>query len=40
VYDAPNFANPVNVELGEVVVREGFVFRDLIALDPSIRPRR
>ncbi len=28
VYDGPMFANPVNVEAGEVVNRDGFVYAD------------
>ena len=29
VYDGPNFAKPVEFSLGEVILREGFWFRDL-----------
>jgi hypothetical protein len=28
VYDGPMFANPVKVEAGEVVNRDGFVYAD------------
>lgn len=30
VFDGPIFANPVEVRVGEVVERDGFVFRDLV----------
>ena len=31
VWDAPGFAAPVDIELGEVVERDGFVFCDVLA---------
>jgi uncharacterized protein (TIGR00290 family) len=40
VYDGPTFVKPVDITLGEVVIRDGFVFQDLIALDPSPGPFR
>jgi diphthamide synthase (EF-2-diphthine--ammonia ligase) len=30
VVDGPSFANPVDVEVGEVMERDGFVFADVI----------
>ena len=33
VYDAPNFAQPIPWTRGEVVVRDGFYFRDLLPAD-------
>lgn len=30
VWDGPGFSSPVEIELGEVVARDGFVFRDLL----------
>ena len=30
VYDAPDFATPIQVKTGEVVTREGFVFADVL----------
>jgi uncharacterized protein (TIGR00290 family) len=39
VYDGPIFAEPIDVRLGETVIRDGFVFQDLIAREPSIRWR-
>jgi uncharacterized protein (TIGR00290 family) len=33
VWDAPNFASPIAVRLGENVEREGFVFADLIPVE-------
>lgn len=35
VVDGPGFAVPVDVELGEVVERDGFVFADVIPTNPS-----
>jgi uncharacterized protein (TIGR00290 family) len=34
----PIFTAPIEVELGERVERDGFVFRDLLAADPGARP--
>ncbi len=31
VWDAPAFTSPIDVELGEVVTRDGFVFQDVLA---------
>jgi uncharacterized protein (TIGR00290 family) len=31
VWDAPGFRAPIDIELGEVVSRDGFVFRDILA---------
>jgi uncharacterized protein (TIGR00290 family) len=31
VWDAPGFTSPIDIELGEVVERDGFVFRDVLA---------
>ena len=31
VYDAPGFASPIAIELGEIVERDGFVFADVMA---------
>jgi len=33
VWDAPGFRAPIDIELGEVVSRDGFVFRDVLAAD-------
>jgi len=33
VWDAPGFRAPIDIELGEVVSRDGFVFRDILAAD-------
>ena len=30
VWDAPGFSSPVDVDLGDVVARDGFVFRDVV----------
>jgi diphthamide synthase (EF-2-diphthine--ammonia ligase) len=30
VYDAPVFSNPIRVETGEIVERDGFVFADVV----------
>ncbi len=30
VYDAPEFKNPISVEVGEIVERDGFVFADVV----------
>lgn len=35
VFDGPIFANPVEVRVGEVVERDGFVFRDLVPGAPA-----
>lgn len=35
VVDGPGFAHPVEVEVGEVVERDGFVFADVIPTEPS-----
>ena len=32
VWDAPSFRAPIDVELGEVVTRDGFVFQDVVAV--------
>ena len=37
VHAGPIFASPIEVELGERVERDGFVFRDLLAVDPAGR---
>jgi len=34
VYDAPIFEKPINVEVGEIVEREGFIFADVYAKEP------
>jgi uncharacterized protein (TIGR00290 family) len=31
VWDGPDFTSPIEIELGEVVTRDGFVFRDVVA---------
>ncbi len=31
VWDAPGFRAPIDIELGDVVTRDGFVFRDVLA---------
>jgi uncharacterized protein (TIGR00290 family) len=31
VWDAPGFSAPIDIELGEVVTRDGFVFQDVLA---------
>jgi uncharacterized protein (TIGR00290 family) len=33
VWDGPGFASPIDVELGETVERDGFIFRDVNASD-------
>jgi uncharacterized protein (TIGR00290 family) len=33
VWDGPGFTSPIDIELGEVVERDGFVFRDVLAAD-------
>lgn len=33
VWDAPGFSAPIDIELGAIVSRDGFVFRDIIAAD-------
>ncbi|GAH47151.1 unnamed protein product [marine sediment metagenome] len=30
VFDAPNFARPIEISLGEVVKRDGFIFVDIV----------
>ncbi len=35
VWDAPGFAAPIDVEIGEVVVRDGFAFRDVVPSHPE-----
>jgi uncharacterized protein (TIGR00290 family) len=30
VWDAPGFSSPINIQLGEVVSRDGFVFQDVL----------
>ena len=35
VWDAPEFAAPIDVEIGEVVVRDGFAFRDVVPSHPE-----
>jgi uncharacterized protein (TIGR00290 family) len=32
VWDGPGFRSPIDIERGEVVVRDGFVFQDLVAV--------
>jgi len=36
VVDGPEFASPVDVEIGEVVERDGFVFADVIPTSPPL----
>jgi uncharacterized protein (TIGR00290 family) len=36
VYDAPVFSSPIDVRSGEVVVRNGFVFADVIPVEGSM----
>lgn len=31
VWDGPGFSSPIDIELGEIVCRDGFVFRDVLA---------
>jgi diphthamide synthase (EF-2-diphthine--ammonia ligase) len=33
VWDGPGFSSPIDIELGDVVERDGFVFRDVLAAD-------
>jgi hypothetical protein len=33
VYDGPMLANPIGIEVGEVVERDGFVFADVLPAD-------
>ncbi len=33
VWDAPGFSSPIDIELGEIVTRDGFVFCDVLAAD-------
>lgn len=35
VYDGPNFVEPVDITLGDSVLREGFVFQDLLPVAPA-----
>jgi diphthamide synthase (EF-2-diphthine--ammonia ligase) len=35
VYDAPVFTHPVNVQVGPVVERDGFVFADIVSASAS-----
>ena len=37
VWDAPGFRAPIAVEVGELVVRDGFAFRDVVPVDPVAR---
>ena len=40
VWDAPGFRSPVEIEVGEVVERDGFVFCDLLPAEPTLHARR
>ena len=41
VWDAPGFSAPIDIELGESVVRDGFAVRDVVPAGPVARgPRR
>jgi diphthamide synthase (EF-2-diphthine--ammonia ligase) len=31
VWDGPGFRSPIDIELGDTVLRDGFVFRDVVA---------
>ena len=31
VWDGPGFSSPIDIEIGETVCRDGFVFRDILA---------
>jgi uncharacterized protein (TIGR00290 family) len=33
VWDAPGFSSPIDIELGAIVSRDGFVFRDILGTD-------
>jgi diphthamide synthase (EF-2-diphthine--ammonia ligase) len=33
VWDGPGFSSPIEIELGEIVSRDGFVFQDVLAAD-------
>jgi uncharacterized protein (TIGR00290 family) len=33
VWDAPGFGSPIDIELGDVVIRDGFVFQDVLAAE-------
>jgi len=35
VFDAPNFVRPIEISLGEVVQRDGFVFVDVVEDEPA-----
>jgi diphthamide synthase (EF-2-diphthine--ammonia ligase) len=35
VWDSPGFASPINVRTGEVVIRDGFVFCDVLPVEGS-----
>jgi uncharacterized protein (TIGR00290 family) len=37
VYDCPDFAGPIEVETGEIVERDGFVFADLTLRNAAVR---
>jgi uncharacterized protein (TIGR00290 family) len=36
VYDGPGFREPINVSVGEIVERDGFVFADLLLAEASL----
>lgn len=36
VYDGPTFGEPVDITLGEAVIRDGFVFQDLLPVAPAV----
>ena len=35
VYDAPVFSSPIDVRVGEIVERDGFVFADVLSGEPA-----
>jgi uncharacterized protein (TIGR00290 family) len=35
VYDAPVFSSPIEVRVGEIVERDGFVFADVLSAEPA-----
>lgn len=39
VYDGPTFGEPVDITLGEIVVRDGFVFQDLLPVTAGVQGR-
>ena len=39
VYDAPGFSRPIDVETGEIVERDGFVFADVLPLATELSAR-